>query len=102
MGESITLEFKRNERTGKHAFLEPVVHRDVCTGCGLCEHACVTEKAAIFVLPREIATGEVGTHYIKGWKRSDEKRLENLKEKEIEKSSPEDELNDWEKLFGDD
>ncbi len=102
MGEAITLEFKRNERTGKHAFLEPVVHRDVCTGCGLCEHACVTEKAAIFVLPRAIATGKVGTHYIKGWKKSDEKRLENLKEKEIEKSSPEDELNDWEKLFGDD
>jgi len=102
MGEAITLEFKRNERTGKHAFLEPVVHRDICTGCGLCEHACVTEKAAIFVLPLKIATGEVGEHYIKGWDKADEDRLKNLKEAETKKSSPEDVLNDWENLFDDD
>ncbi len=100
--EAITLEFKRNERTGKHAFLEPVVHSDICTGCGLCEHACVTEKAAIFVLPRKIATGKVGEHYIKGWDRADEERLNNLKEVEEKESSPEDVLNDWEHLLDDD
>ena len=102
MGEAITLEMKRNKRTGKHALLEPVVHRDVCTGCGMCEHACVTEKAAIFVLPRVVATGKVGEHYIKGWERKDEQRLEDVKEKKEQKSRPEDILNDWETLFGDD
>jgi ferredoxin-type protein NapG len=102
LDEAITLEYKRNERTGKHAFLEPVVHRNVCTGCGMCEHACVTEKAAIFILPREVATGKVGEHYIKGWKKSDEERLKAPEDKKQKKSSPEDILNDWETLFGDD
>jgi ferredoxin-type protein NapG len=77
MDEAIKLEYEKNSRTGKHAFLKPVVDSDVCTGCGLCEHACVTEKAAIFVLPREVALGKVGDHYIKGWDKADEKRLEN-------------------------
>jgi len=102
MGAAITLEFRRNERTGKHAFLEPVVQRDVCTGCGLCEHACITEKAAIFVLPRNVATGKVGEHYIKGWEREDEERLHNLKEQKEKKTSPEDVLNDWEDLLDND
>ena len=99
IGEAMTLEYKRNERTGKHAFLKPVVHRDICTGCGLCEHACITEKAAIFVLPHKIATGNVGTHYIKGWDKADEERLKNLEEKKTKESSPEDKLNDWEHLL---
>ena len=102
MGEAITLEYKRNERTGKHAFMKPIVHRDICTGCGLCEHACVTEKAAIFVLPRNIATGKVGEHYIKGWDKADEERLKKLKEIDTKESSPEDVLNDWEYLLNDD
>ncbi|PHM17482.1 MAG: ferredoxin-type protein NapG [Sulfuricurvum sp. PD_MW2] len=79
MGEAITIEFSKNERTGKHAFLKPVVHADVCTGCGMCEHACVTKKAAIYVLPRALAMGEVGNHYIKGWEPKDEKRLDEPK-----------------------
>lgn len=77
LDKAIKLEYEKNSRTGKHAFLKPIVDSDVCTGCGLCEHACVTEKAAIFVLPREIALGKVGDHYIKGWDKADEKRLEN-------------------------
>ena len=59
--------------------MKPVVHSDVCTGCGLCEKACVTEKASIFVLPREVALGRAGDYYIKGWDKNDEKRLENAK-----------------------
>ena len=102
IGEAISLEFKRNERTGKHAFLEPVVHREVCTGCGMCEHACITEKPAIFILPSRVATGKVGEHYVKGWDKNDEKRLENLETEENKKSSPEDILNDWEGLIDDD
>jgi ferredoxin-type protein NapG len=42
----------------------------------LCERACVTEKAAIHVLPLDIAKGAIGSHYIKGWEQGDEKRLE--------------------------
>lgn len=77
MDEAISLEYKRNERTGKHTYLLPIVHSKHCTGCGLCERACVTEKASIFVLPREIAQGKVGAGYIKGWDVEDEKRLED-------------------------
>lgn len=79
MGQAITIEYSKNERTGKHAFLVPIVHADVCTGCGMCEHACVTKKASIFVLPRALAMGEVGNHYIKGWDPKDEQRLEPVK-----------------------
>ena len=76
LDKAIYLEYDKNERTGKHAYLKPVVDADYCTGCGMCEHACVTKKPAIIVRPRELVTGEVGTHYIKGWDKEDEKRLE--------------------------
>jgi ferredoxin-type protein NapG len=103
LGEAITVEYARNDRTGKHAFLRPVVHADVCTGCGLCEKACVTEKAAIFVLPREVAMGKAGAHYIKGWDKDDEKRLENasqIKTKtKINENSAIDSLNDIGDLY---
>ena len=74
---AITQEYRRNERTGKHAFLTPMVHADSCTGCGMCEHACITSKASIIVLPREVALGKAGTNYIKGWQSSDENRLKD-------------------------
>ena len=83
LDEAIRLEYNRNSRTGKHAFLEPVVNPDVCTGCGLCEKACVTEKAAIFVLPREVAQGKPGDHYVKGWDKNDQQRVGNRKEADI-------------------
>jgi ferredoxin-type protein NapG len=76
MDSAIKLEYRRNERTGKHAYLTPIVNSLTCTGCGLCERACVTEKAAIHVLPLDIAKGAIGSHYIKGWEKGDEKRLE--------------------------
>ncbi len=79
-GEAITIEHQKNERTGKHAFLLPIVHSDVCTGCGLCEKACVTEKPAIFVLPIEHSTGKAGDHYVKGWDKKDQERVKNAKE----------------------
>ena len=80
LGKAITIEYQKNERTGKHAFMKPIVHDDACTGCGMCERACVTEKPAIFVLPREVAKGKAGDYYIKGWDKDDEKRLKNAKE----------------------
>jgi ferredoxin-type protein NapG len=102
LGEAITIETTQNERTGKHAFLKPVVHVDHCTGCGLCEHACVTQKAAIYVLPRALAMGQVGDHYIKGWDKADEKRLEKAHSQttktKISEKSALDSLNDVEGL----
>lgn len=83
IGEAIKLEVKRNDRTGKHSYLLPVVESEVCTGCGKCEKACVTDKASIIVLPREIASGSVGTNYIKGWETQDENRLEKAKTRNL-------------------
>jgi len=77
LDKAITLEYQKNERTGKHAYLLPIVHSDACTGCGLCEKACVTEKPAIFVLPRDIAQGKVGSHYVKGWDVKDQERAKD-------------------------
>ncbi len=103
LGEAISVVYEKNERTGKHAFLKPIVHADVCTGCGLCEKACVTEKPAIFVLPREVSEGRAGNYYIKGWDKNDEKRLEQAHEikttTNISKNSALDSLNDSEDLY---
>lgn len=98
LDEAIYLEYEKNERTGKHAFLKPIVNSDICTGCGLCERACVTKESAIIVLPREVALGKVGDFYVKGWDKNDEKRLKNAKEintqTDISKKSAVDSLND--------
>jgi ferredoxin-type protein NapG len=105
LDSAIKLEYEKNTRTGKHAYLKPIVDSDYCTGCGLCERACVTQKAAIFVLPRDVALGAVGDHYIKGWDKSDEKRLENAKADttitERSKRSAVDSLNDMGGLLDD-
>lgn len=74
---AIYLEYKSNERTGKHSMILPMVANDVCTGCGKCEKACVTELASIRVLPRDSLLGKMGTNYIKGWEERDEQRLES-------------------------
>ena len=73
--KAITVEYMRNDRTGKHTIAAPKVHSDHCTGCGMCERACVTKKASIFVLPRAIAMGESDVRYLRGWDAGDEKRL---------------------------
>ena len=75
--EAITLEREHNERTDAHARFVPTVHSDACTGCGKCEKACVLETAAIKVLPRDLALGELGHHYRLGWEEK-EKRGESL------------------------
>ncbi len=73
--QALVLDYSRNKRTGRHAVLLPRVEPDVCTGCGLCERACVVEKAAIFVLPREVALGQVGDNYVRGWDEADQERV---------------------------
>ena len=76
--EAIVLHNERNPRTDMHAFLKPVVNPDYCTGCGMCERACPTTIASIRVLPLSISTGDIGSHYIVGWKEEDESRLDNI------------------------
>jgi ferredoxin-type protein NapG len=78
--KAITVEYTRIERTGKHAMLAPAVHSNACTGCGVCEKACVTQKASIFILPRELAMGKSSIRYVKGWESRDEERLKDVKE----------------------
>ena len=103
LGDAIKIEYSQNERTGKHAFRIPVIDADFCTGCGLCEKACVTEKAAVSILPTEVALGRVGDYYIKGWDKKDEQRLENAGEikttTDISKKSAMDSLNDSGDLY---
>jgi ferredoxin-type protein NapG len=103
LDEAITLEKKRNERTGKHAFLLPEVSADVCTGCGLCEHACITEIPAIKVFPRDMVMGKAGSHYVKGWDPADEQRINDAKKRleNYDESSTIDYLNNSEDLFDD-
>jgi ferredoxin-type protein NapG len=72
---AIKLELKRNERTGKHAMYIPVVDNEICTGCGLCEKACITAKASIFVLPAHVYGAPQST-YARGWIDADTQRVE--------------------------
>ncbi|WP_242523076.1 ferredoxin-type protein NapG [Thiocystis minor] len=70
--EAITLDMQHNERSGKHARFIPVVHSGHCTGCGKCEEVCILDQAAIKVLPRHLAKGELGAHYRLGWEQKRE------------------------------
>ena len=58
--------------------LLPVIDSDYCTGCGKCQKACITEKSAISVLPRDIVLGKINEHYVKGWIQGDDAKLEDI------------------------
>jgi len=49
--KAVTVENYLNVRTGRHSIFEPVVHKQHCTGCGICEKACVLDRPAIVVGP---------------------------------------------------
>lgn len=55
--KAITME--AHHRNGRDVFM-PTVHTDQCTGCGKCEHACITDQASIKVLPRHLVTKDTG------------------------------------------
>lgn len=77
---AIKIEYIRNDRTGRHALLSPAVDSNHCTGCGICEHVCVTQKASITVLPIGLAKGESQARYLRGWAEQDEEKLRTLPE----------------------
>lgn len=68
MDKALKLVFQPITRTGVHAYFEPVVDPEFCTGCGKCEHVCIMEESAIRVRPHNIAQGKIGEHYRLGWK----------------------------------
>jgi len=47
--KAITIEPRHNTRTGEHTIMEPVVHKEKCVGCGVCEKSCVLTKPVIVV-----------------------------------------------------
>lgn len=71
-GEAITLNYRHNDRSGRHALFIPIVHSRACTGCGKCEKACILEEAAIKVFPIALAKGLLGRHYRLGWEQKAE------------------------------
>jgi ferredoxin-type protein NapG len=76
IGEAITLERRQNPRIDYHAILEPVIHADACTGCGKCEHACITEQASIKVLPLDLGKGKIQDHYQLYWQTEQANQIE--------------------------
>ena len=71
-GEALTLDYRHNDRSGRHALFIPIVHSQACTGCGKCEKACILEEAAIKVFPIALAKGLLGRHYRLGWEQKAE------------------------------
>jgi len=65
-GKAISLE-THPRNISKHAMFVPLVHSNVCTGCGICEKACPTAEAAIRILPPALVQGKIGEHYRLGW-----------------------------------
>jgi ferredoxin-type protein NapG len=55
--EAITMEMMRT-RAG--TIFQPTVHSDACTGCGMCEEACITPQASIKILPLAYAGEDTG------------------------------------------
>lgn len=61
--DAIVIEYVSMGQGENQAYFLPKVRADRCTGCGMCEHACVLERPAIKVLPVELAQAALGGHY---------------------------------------
>lgn len=94
IGEAIYLEFRHSKFTNEHSELLPMVNAEICTGCGMCERACVTKTPTIRVQKREKVLGSVGEHYIRSWKAGDEGRIQENTTPQSPRKNALDYLND--------
>lgn len=54
--EAITIDYRMRPGDEIHAMFIPVINKDKCVGCGICENRCVTDNPiSIRVKPREIS-----------------------------------------------
>ena len=58
--EAITIDFEQRENDDIHAKFIPVVHKGVCTGCGLCVERCAVSEP--YVPIRIVTLAEDGAH----------------------------------------
>ena len=42
--EAITIDFQGRENDAIHAKFIPTIHKDICTGCGLCVERCAVSE----------------------------------------------------------
>lgn len=96
IGKAIYLQTEHNSFTNAHSKLLPMVDASHCTGCGMCERACVTQEPTIVVLRREVALGSVGEHYIRSWEQNDESRIQEDADFSSKRKSSLDYLNNGE------
>jgi ferredoxin-type protein NapG len=59
--KAITIEKHPQKITKRHTIFEPVVHKEVCTGCGICENTCPLDETAITVVASQ--RGDKAKHY---------------------------------------
>lgn len=53
--QAITINYKLREGDNIHTIFEPIINKEYCVGCGICEERCVvSEPVAIRIKPREI------------------------------------------------
>ena len=58
---AIIIVKRENPATGVHTIFEPVIQKNFCVGCGICEHVCVLDESAIKVISS--TRGDKSRHY---------------------------------------
>jgi len=58
--QAITIDFRARENDAIHKVFAPIIHEDVCTGCGLCVERCVTDEPSIYIVQKEKWNADLG------------------------------------------